>query len=580
MYQSYSKTVLQKISIVFILSFLALILLNCSISNASTPKSYTDAKNELTKLYKDDKRSMWREPWQSLAEKFYKVYTDNKKWNNKAAALFNSALCLDELAKRSMTKLDAKNAVERYKLVVKNHKISVLADDALYNMAILQAEYLDENKSALNSLNTILRSYKKGDYYNKANERAKHLRPILQVADIPEIKDAEVKVKPSNSLITNASWKDDGKIARVYLDLDKNAAWELRSMKLKSGYRLVLDLHNTKPGAKVSSGDKLKKGDLQTVRIDYSKLGNTRIILDFKKLERFSLDDRGNKLTIMATGQRKYLVGGAGVGTILRSPDAAAAERRNEALKNFETEKDSVRNIASQFGLNIKTVVIDAGHGGKDPGAIHNKIVEKEINLDVALRLGKILKNQGYNVKYTRTTNAWVSLDDRVNLASKYHGDVFISLHINASTNKNKTGIETYYLGTSSSVATANLASIENMLSTRKLGELEALISELTKNALKDESKRLADDIQRSMYGSLKKSYKVKNGGVHGAPFVVLMNSKMPSVLVEMGYCSNATEAKRLASSKYREILANAIAEGLISYSDRLQNVKTLQKKK
>ena len=232
--------------------------------------------------------------------------------------------------------------------------------------------------------------------------------------------------------------------------------------------------------------------------------------------------------------------------------------------------KPIAQNLAAQLGLAVRTVVIDAGHGGHDPGAIHHGVVEKDVNLDVAKRLGEILKKRGYTVKYTRDSNKWLALGERVRKGKNMQGDLFVSIHVNACENTKASGFETYILDFARTSSASRLATIENANSSR-LGDMDKVVSEILRGARTAESRRLADCIQASTVGYLKKlKYKIQDGGVKGAPFFVLVGSTMPSVLVEIGYCSNKSEALRLKTPQYRQQMAQGIANGIHSYAKGL----------
>ena len=233
-------------------------------------------------------------------------------------------------------------------------------------------------------------------------------------------------------------------------------------------------------------------------------------------------------------------------------------------------EKPIAQNLAAQLGLAVRTIIIDPGHGGRDPGTMHNGVVEQDVNLDVAKRLGEILKKRGYTVKLTRDRNKWLSLRERVRFGKRSQGDLFVSIHVNACDNPKASGFETYILDFARTSSASRLAVIENANSGR-LGDMDQVLTEILRGARTAESRRLADRIQKSTLTHLKKNgRKVKDGGVKGAPFFVLVGSSMPSVLVEVGYCSNKYEARLLKDPKYRQLLAQGLANGIHSYASGL----------
>ena len=229
------------------------------------------------------------------------------------------------------------------------------------------------------------------------------------------------------------------------------------------------------------------------------------------------------------------------------------------------------RMLAAQLGLSVRTIIIDPGHGGRDPGAMHNGVVEQDVNLDVAKRLKTILEKLGYKVQMTRTGNKWISLEERVNFSRRKKGDLFVSIHVNASENASISGLETYILDFARSSSVSRLAMVENADSGR-LGDMDKILTEILTGARTTESRRLADRIQKNTLSYLKKNgVSVRNGGVKGAPFFVLVGSSMPSVLVEIGYCTNKTEASRLKSSKHRQRIAQGMANGIHAYARSLR---------
>lgn len=229
----------------------------------------------------------------------------------------------------------------------------------------------------------------------------------------------------------------------------------------------------------------------------------------------------------------------------------------------------------SNFKPNSKIIVIDAGHGGKDGGAQGAKgLSEKKIVLQVALRVGKELKARGFRVYYTRTRDKFIQLRSRTKMANKKKADLFVSIHANAAPNRKKYkdmhGVETFFLSPARSKRSKNVAALENR---SDIAEMDYFSKQTFLNFLNREkivaANKLAIDIQQAMLNSIRKKYKVTDGGVREAPFWVLVGAQMPSVLVEIGYITNPTEGKRIASKSYQKLLANGIANGIASYFDK-----------
>ena len=223
-------------------------------------------------------------------------------------------------------------------------------------------------------------------------------------------------------------------------------------------------------------------------------------------------------------------------------------------------------SLAQQLGLNVKTIVIDPGHGGKDPGAVSQKRQEKQIVLSLSKTLRDILVKKGYHVRLTRETDVFLPLRRRTQFATSQKADLFISIHTNASTARSAAGIETYYLALASDESARITAMRENAGAEYNMKELDALVGRILKESKSTESRRLAELIQ----AQLASKKKVKNRGVKHAPFVVLIGTKVPAVLVEVGFISNPTEGKKLTTKAYQRQLATAIAKGIEQYIKNL----------
>lgn len=220
-------------------------------------------------------------------------------------------------------------------------------------------------------------------------------------------------------------------------------------------------------------------------------------------------------------------------------------------------------------------VVIDAGHGGKDPGARGPYgAIEKDITLDISRRLAKKLKDRlGFDVTMTRQSDQYVSLGGRKDVANRLDADLFVSIHANAAKNKRSKGIETYYLKNSNDRATLRLANLENGVDMLIRGDvstdadLSYILSDIIQGQKEADSIRAASHIQEALVGGAKSRYAdVDDLGVKQGPFLVLDGTYMAAVLVETGFVSNSTEAKRLMSSSYREALAEGMFEGIQRY--------------
>jgi len=230
-------------------------------------------------------------------------------------------------------------------------------------------------------------------------------------------------------------------------------------------------------------------------------------------------------------------------------------------------------SLARQLGLGVRTVVLDPGHGGSDPGClIPNGPMEKDLTLDLALKLKAILEAEtDLAVVLTRETDIHVPLENRTVVANQRKADLFISIHVNAFKLKSRQGIETFFLNFNPDPAVNELAAKENATTTKTMGEMESIIKRIVQNSRIIESRELAQKIQANLVSYLGRRYtNVKNLGAKGGPFWTLLGSEMPSILVEVAHLSNPEEGARLQNPAFRQSAARGIFEGIKAYIESL----------
>ena len=217
----------------------------------------------------------------------------------------------------------------------------------------------------------------------------------------------------------------------------------------------------------------------------------------------------------------------------------------------------------------MRTVVLDAGHGGRDPGAAGlDGLVEKDLTLDLARRMRDRLTRWGFRVVMTRDGDETVELSERAARADAARGDVFVSLHVNASPRPALGGVETYVLDASDERHSDVVAARENGVAPEEAGELQRTLAQLRVSEVSKRSVLLARQVQGAVVRGLRARYgSAEDLGVKKGPFYVLFLSSMPAILVEVGFATNAEDAARLADESHRELLADRIASGLMAYS-------------
>lgn len=229
--------------------------------------------------------------------------------------------------------------------------------------------------------------------------------------------------------------------------------------------------------------------------------------------------------------------------------------------------------MSRQLGLGISRVVIDAGHGGRDPGSTGRGILEKDLVLDVAQRLGGLLQAQpGIEVVLTRSADVFVSLEERTAIANREGADLFLSIHANASSNPDARGVETFFLNFARDPEAEALAARENAGSAQTMRSLPDLVQAIALNNKLDESRDFATMVHRSVHSRLSAvDAAIEDRGVKQAPFVVLVGATMPSVLAEVSFLTNDREAALLRTGEHRQRIAEALLDGLLLYAASLR---------
>ena len=265
------------------------------------------------------------------------------------------------------------------------------------------------------------------------------------------------------------------------------------------------------------------------------------------------------------------------------APASASSEgddNLSPATHEAEPTSAGERSLVRTLGLKIGRIVIDAGHGGHDSGTLGpGGIEEKEVVLDVALRLGKLLKQRlGADVIFTRDNDTFIPLETRTAIANKAQADLFLSIHANSSSDSSARGVETYYLNFTTSPDALEVAARENAVSDESIHELSDLVKKITLKDKIDESREFAADVQKSLYDDLEEGNPgLRDRGVKKAPFVVLIGANMPSILAEISFLTNSDDARELQQPAYRQRIAESLYRGVSRYISGLSGVRLAQ---
>ena len=338
---------------------------------------------------------------------------------------------------------------------------------------------------------------------------------------------------------------------RVVVELDRPVHTEVRRLAADRAAgrpeRLYLDLGGVWVGRDYEKGIPVSDGLLLGVRLGQFTLRTTRLVLDLERYERHRLLELSHphRVVIDVYGRRD-------------EPETDRWRKRADGGQG-DSWPTAMRPV--------RTVVVDAGHGGRDPGAIGvGGLREKDVTLKLARFVGRRLEQKGFGVVYTRENDRTLSLEERTAIAESVRGDLFLSVHANASKRRSVHGIETYFLDQNHNRHALNLAARENGIKSSQVNELQHILAKLHIEELSPHSQRLAALVQRQMVMGVPGRKRPLDLGVKRGPFYVLFLSNMPAILVEAGFLTNRSEAKLLRDTAYIEALADHIVAGVEQY--------------
>ncbi len=371
-------------------------------------------------------------------------------------------------------------------------------------------------------------------------------------------KQSKRSSKPQTSLVHRIRYVSSNSYTRVIMDLSWRIKYETHVLKGNPAKGLPPRIYVDLSGAHLASDLKRKivvqDRLLQQVRVGQFKSDVVRMVLDMKSL-------RDYRVFLLPSPFRLVMdVHGKGNGT---RPRVAKKPNRNRLAKQKNGWNGKTRPGR------IRKIVLDPGHGGKDPGAVGvNGLAEKDIVLALAKRLAKKLKRKmRVEVVLTRERDVFVPLEERTAFANAQNADLFVSLHINASRNRRLRGIESYYLDNATDEATIRLAARENGTSRRNISDLQFILSDLTQNSKLEDSIGLAHHIQSTLVSHMGRKYRrVKNLGVKKGLFYVLVGARMPSVLLELFFITNRYEGRALARERFQDDIVDALYLGVKKY--------------
>jgi N-acetylmuramoyl-L-alanine amidase len=543
-----------------------------------------------------------------------------------AQTLYSRALARERTLRdgaRKPTLKQLRAAVASYEALVRRYPASGYSDNALWQAANLSLLAYDEfnqtsdRSRGLRLLGLLRSEYLSSSLVARATAIARQRETAATAPPPPPPASGPPPVvaaapAPARAAVPRVAIRDVKRTTlpegvRVTLEMDGEASFHAE--RIDNPRRLFFDLKNATAAASLRDAT-LKFDDTLVREVRFGRHpGATRVVMDMEGAESYSVFTLYDPFRLVVDFTRDTTstprpipvsepASAEGPKLVTAPPPAAptVTTPQLDASEASDTVPTSTRSaippvppsapsanadgkfsLARQLGLGVSRIVIDAGHGGHDPGAKANGLTESELTLDIALRLRKLLEKQpGVEVVMTRATNVFIPLEERTRIANREGADLFLSIHANASRNAQARGVETYFLNFATNPDAQAVAARENAGSSQSMHKLPDIVRAIALNNKIDESRDFADMVQQSMVRRLSTRNKaLRDIGVKQAPFVVLIGAGMPSVLAEMSFLTNKQDAALLKTGAYRQQIAEALLDAVLRYQQSLKKMRS-----
>jgi len=543
-----------------------------------------------------------------------------------AATLYERAVDREQAARTSGTaSLDAIRAIARsYESIVRRYPGSGYCDNALWQAAgLMKLVYSRsgepaDREAAARLLVWLRREYPSSSLASGVDGKLAELAAVPSVAPKEQAARTSSSAAPAaasepapppnpapagaSAVIQNIIQSALPRGERLTIELNREVMYT--GERVEGPDRVFVDFTNATAAAALAQRARELNGSLfKTVRVGRHSNTITRVVLELNGSPRYSTFPLYNPFRLVVDLESESYIARP-VPTPSAPPAPPPAEPRVETPPKTDVNPPAPArapeptvaqlpvspkpappaitsrgeySLARQLGLGVARIVIDAGHGGHDPGAQANGINEAELVLDVAQRLEKLLRqHDGVDVVLTRRTDEFIPLEERTAIANRGAADLFLSIHANASHRADARGVETYFLNFATNPEAEKVAARENSTSAQTMGTLPAILRAIALNNKLDESRELATIVQTQLVRKLRTQNKtVRDLGVKQAPFVVLIGAQMPSVLAEISFVTNRPEAVLLKQAAYRQQIAQALYDGILKYQTSLKKVTT-----
>jgi N-acetylmuramoyl-L-alanine amidase len=552
--------------------------------------AYQKARNAFYRFRGDDQKKKFRHNWQNLAGKFEKIaekYPDSPRAPD---ALYTAGRLYHDLYLVSWVTEDLDKSIDLFRRLVDKFPENHLADDAQLYIALRWVEFDKKPENARKELRYLVEQFPEGDVTPKARRMLEDLGEPQEEEKTPP--PEEKKEPPPKKTVVPVLEKirhwSNPEYTRIALYTRSKARYKVGKLaadeQKKLPHRLYIDVLEAKAGSDLAESIKVQDSVVRNIRCAEREGGFIRVVVDLdedRPHRVFPMDDPA-RVVVDITKSEDKVAKVIGKKPAKKPPETKPAKKKapkgtaKSAVKELKKKSKPGESLSMLVGLKVKRIVIDPGHGGRDPGAIGPQgTLEKEMALDVARRVKKLLeKKLKLEVLLTRNSDRFMALEARTGYANKKKADLFVSIHFNAHRNRKFRGVETFYLDLTNDRYSIKLAARENATSEKSISDLEFILQDLALKSHVDDSILLSRYIQKAMVGTLRKKYKrVRDLGVKSALFYVLIGARMPSILIEGSFITNPIEEKRIRQKSYRQRLAEGIVAGINRFVDERERL-------
>jgi len=580
----------------------------------SLEKRYQQAKFYYNELHTNHSLARSRGNWLNGVRTFRKIYLSGPKSDFAAPSLYMLGRMHTQMYRRFTKEQDLQEAFSYYRDVSDLFPDNSLADDAIYAVGNLYLNRKNDPQKAAKNYTRIIADFKNGDMYVHASDKLKYLSKEHDIA-LPAAMLKRTYLQNLTNVLPVKYWSSDN-YTRVVINASGPVRYNEKLLE-KNGTkprRIYLDFQESYIDPKYRSPIPIEDGLLKQIRTGQFTPEVVRVVLDIESISdykifslpdpfRVIIDVRGEAKTVtkepekvspkapihVKTDQQKKTPPADDPSKTDTTPVTDISEsivvledfkknksnatnsgkKNTKSITSYEQITETKLSLAQQLGLGVRKIVIDPGHGGKDPGASAFNLKEKNIVLNIARKLAPILAEKtNAEVILTRETDIFIPLEERTAIANTSEADLFISLHINAHPSPKVHGLETYYLNLSTSAEAMRVAAFENATSTHQMSDLQDILSDIMKNSKINESSRLAGFVHNSLCNGIEgiQKKKFKNLGVKQAPFYVLIGAEMPAILIEIAFITNPEDLNNLKTDSFLDIIAGDIVKGVQSY--------------